>query len=215
MLNIALTGNVAAGKSSVVRWFAKWGATIIDSDALVREAQRPGSGTLTALADRFGQDVLRADGSLDRAALRGKVLANRDALSSLNAIVHPAVQRRRQALLADAARRGDHIVVNDIPLLFEVLNPDDFDLVVLVDAPLELRRERLLRRGLSREDASRLIASQLPTEQKRTRSDIVIDNGGTLDELREAARRAWQAICERAAGPDDGPQPHETAPSPM
>jgi dephospho-CoA kinase len=205
MLNIALTGNVAAGKSSVVRWFAKWGATIIDSDALVREVQRPGSRTLATLADRFGQDVLRPDGSLDRAALRSKVLANGDALSSLNAIVHPAVQRKRQVLVAEAARRGDHIVVNDIPLLFEVLNPDDFDLVVLVDAPLRLRRERLLGRGLSPEDAGRLIASQLPSDQKRARSDIVIDNAGTLDELRDAARRAWEAICDKAAGQNGDP----------
>lgn len=208
MLNIALTGNVAAGKSSVVRWFAKWGATVIDSDTLVREVQLPGSRTLAAIADRFGNDVLRPDGSLDRAALRSKVLASSDALSSLNAIVHPAVQQKRQTLAAEAARRGDHIVVNDIPLLFEVLDPDDFDLVVLVDAPLELRRERLLRRGLSPEDASRLIASQLPADQKRARSDIVIDNHGTLEELRDAARRAWQAICERAGGPKGGQQTH-------
>jgi len=214
MLNIALTGNVAAGKSSVVRWFAKWGATIIDSDALVREVQRPGSSTLAALADRFGQDVVRPDGSLDRAALRSKVLANGDALASLNAIVHPAVQRKRQALVAEAARRGDHIVVNDIPLLFEVLNPDEFDFVVLVDAPQELRRQRLLKRGLSLHDASRLIAAQLPSHVKRARSDIVIENDGTLDELREAARRAWEAICKRAAGTNGDPQPHETAPDP-
>jgi dephospho-CoA kinase len=214
MLNIALTGNVAAGKSTVVRWFAKWGATIIDSDALVREVQQPGSRTLAALADRFGQDVLRPDGSLNRSALRSRVLANSDALSSLNAIVHPAVQRRRQALVAEAAQRGDRIVVNDIPLLFEVLNPDEFDIVVLVDAPVELRRERLIRRGLNPEDASRLIASQLPSDRKRARSDIVIDNGGTLDRLRHAACQAWEVICERATGPNGGQQPHVTAPSP-
>ena len=199
MLNVALTGNVAAGKSSVVRWFGKWGATIIDSDALVREAQRPGSETLGAIARRFGSDVLRPDGSLDRAALRGKVLGDGDALAALNAIVHPAVRRRRAALVRQAADRGERILINDIPLLFEVLDPDEFDLVVLVDAPVQTRKKRLVRRGLSADEADRLIAAQLPAHRKRSRSDIVIDNEGSLDDLKQAARRAWNKICELAA----------------
>ena len=103
MLNVALTGNVAAGKSSVVRWFGRWGAAVIDSDALVREVQRPGTPTLRAMAERFGQRILRPDGSLDRATLRGIVLAKDGDLAELNAIVHPAVQQRRVELHAEAA----------------------------------------------------------------------------------------------------------------
>lgn len=198
MLNVAVTGNVAAGKSSVVRWFAKWGATVIDSDALVREVQQPGTTTFEAIVGRFGRGVLRPNGTLDRAALRRTVLMDDDALATLNAIVHPAVGRRRAELVAEAAARGTRILINDIPLLFEVLDPKEFDLVVLVDAPHEVRRQRLLRRGLRPEEAERLMASQQPAYQKRPLSDIVIDNQGSLEDLRDTARAAWHRICELA-----------------
>src|SRR5947208_5707680 len=136
VLNVALTGNIAAGKSTVVDLFRRWGATIIDADVLVREAQAPGGEVLAAIAGRFGTDVLASDGTLDRAALRGKVMGDDAALTALNAIVHPAVQQRRLELQSAAAERGDAIVVNDIPLLFEALDPTQFDAVVLVDAPV-------------------------------------------------------------------------------
>ncbi len=162
MLNVALTGNIAAGKSTVVGFFRRWGATIIDADELAREAEAPGSEVLTTIVRRFGADVLGADGALDRAALRSKVMGDDAALADLNAIVHPAVQRRRSDLQREAQRRGDVLVVNDIPLLFEALDPAQFDVVVLVDAPASLRRTRLrAMRGLSNEDADRMIAAQM------------------------------------------------------
>ena len=198
MLNVALTGNAAAGKSSVAEHFQRWGATLIDSDALVAQAQRPGTETLAAIVDRFGTSVILSDGSLNRTALRGKVLGDSESLASLNAIVHPAIRQRRTELEHEAKCRGDRILVNEIPLLFEVLDPNDFDLVVLVDAPKGLRRERLLYRGLSEDEADRLIASQIPPEQKRHRCDIVIENGGTLDQLCRASQHAWEEICKRA-----------------
>src|SRR6184192_2383525 len=102
MLNVALTGNIAAGKSTVVELFRGWGATIIDADELVRQAQAPGGEVLAAIAQRFGSDVLAPDGSLDRAALRSKVMGDQAALDALNAIVHPAVQRRRDDLAREA-----------------------------------------------------------------------------------------------------------------
>ncbi len=197
MLNVAVTGNVAAGKSRVVRWFREWGATIIDSDALVREAQRPGTETLSAIRQRFGDDVIRPDGTLDRAALRGRVMADDAGLQALNAIVHPVVRQRREELAADAAARGDRVLVNDIPLLFEVLDPGAFDVTILVDAPVAVRRKRLMDdRGLTHEDADRLIAAQAPADQKRSRSDFVIDNDGSLDELRTHARQVWQSLLD-------------------
>src|SRR6266550_2210311 len=139
MLNVALTGNIAAGKSTVVDLFRRWGATIIDADVLVREAQAPGGEVLAAIAGRFGADVLASDGTLDRAALRGKVMGDQAALDALNQIVHPAVRRRREELLRAAREGGDLLVVNDIPLLFEALDPAQFDAVVLVDAGVALR----------------------------------------------------------------------------
>jgi dephospho-CoA kinase len=194
MLNVALTGNAAAGKSTVARWFADWGATIIDSDVLVAEAQQPESETLAAIIIRFGVSIVLPDGTLDRGALREIMLGDSDARAALNAIVHPAVSTRREELVADARRRGDRIVVSDIPLLFEVLDPGDFDLVVLVEAPNSIRHKRLVSRGLSEDEASQLMASQLPSEQKRARSDIIIENRGSLDELKDAARAAWEEI---------------------
>src|SRR5439155_7224111 len=145
MLNVAVTGNAASGKSTVVRWFRAWGATVVDADQIVHEVESPNSPILNAIARRFGHEVILPDGSLDRVALRGKVMGDDDALASLNAIVHPAVRRRRAEFAAEARARGDQVLVNEIPLLFEVMNPDDFDLVVLVDAPVELRRTRLMR----------------------------------------------------------------------
>src|SRR5438046_2279397 len=111
VLNVALTGNIAAGKSSVVDLFRRWGATIIDADVLVREAQAPGGEVLAAIAGRFGADVLASDGTLDRAALRGKVMGDQAALDALNQIVHPAVRRRREELLRAAREGGDLLVV--------------------------------------------------------------------------------------------------------
>ncbi len=197
MLNVALTGNVAAGKSTITAWFREWGGTVIDADALVREVQQPGSPVLTAIRERFGDTMIRPDGTLDRAALRRVVFVDPAAREALNRIVHPAVQTRRMALVAEARRRGDRIVVNDIPLLFEVLDPGAFDVVILVDAPDAVRRERLMRsRGLLADEANRLMAAQWPAAAKRGRSTIVIDNDGTLDDLRQRARAAWQQLLD-------------------
>jgi len=199
-LNVALTGNIAAGKSTVVDLFRRWGATIVDADALAREAQAPGTDVLAAIAGRFGADVLASDGSLDRAALRAKVMGDDEALSALNAIVHPAVQQRRLELQRAARERGDAIVVNDIPLLFEVLDPAQFDAIVLVDAPVAVRRTRLRAlRGLSNQDADRMIAAQMSAERKRAQSHHVIDNAGTLAALEERARAVFDVLRQRAA----------------
>jgi dephospho-CoA kinase len=200
MLHIALTGNIGAGKTTVANLFRRWGATVIDADALVREAQAPGSPVLTAIAERFGADVLGSDGALDRAALRRRVMGDAAALAALNALVHPAVQRRRAQLASAAEARGDRIVVSDIPLLFEVADPTAFDAVVLVDAPVEIRRARLLRdRELTATEAERMIEAQQAAESKRARSDYVIENGADLAALEAGARRVWAALEARAA----------------
>ena len=206
MLNVGLTGNIGAGKSTVARLLESWGAVIVDADRLTREVQEPGSPTLAAIAERFGPAVLGPDGALDREALRERVMNDEAELAALNAIVHPAVQARRAVLADQAAARGVRILVNDIPLLFEVLDPAAFDLVVLVDAPVELRRRRIMaERGLSEADADRMIAAQLPPSEKRARSDVVIDNAGSLEELERSCRDAWHAILERAGLRADDP----------
>jgi dephospho-CoA kinase len=199
MLSVALTGNIGAGKSTVVDLFRRWGATIIDADRLVREAQVPGHPALAAIAARFGKDVLHQDGTLNRARLRARVLAQPTELEALNRIMHPLVHRRRQELLEAAGRRGDRIVVSDIPLLFEAANPAEFDVVVLVDAPESIRRSRLLAsRALDDDQISRLMASQIPSATKRARSDYIIDNTGSLEALEHSAASVWQAMLSRA-----------------
>jgi dephospho-CoA kinase len=199
MLNVALTGNIAAGKSAVAELFRAWGATLIDADRLAREAQAPGTPGLRAIAERLGQDLVGADGALDRAALRRRVMADPAALAELNRIVHPEVFRRRRALEAEAQRRGDRIVVSDIPLLFEVADPAAFDVVVLVDAPEPVRRARLItERGLSALEADRMLAAQAPSGPKRERSTFVIDNDGDLATLEARAREVWTALLARA-----------------
>lgn len=199
MLSVALTGNIGAGKSTVAGLFRQWGATLIDADQLVREAQAPGQPVLKAIAARFGAELMRADGTLDRGALRAAVLADPAALADLNRIVHPEVHRRRLGLLDEARVRGDRIVVSDIPLLFEADDPGRFDAVVLVDAPELVRRARLLAsRALSPVDADRMMAAQLSSTPKRVRSDYVIDNDGDLAALERAARAVWEALLARA-----------------
>jgi dephospho-CoA kinase len=199
MLSVALTGNIGAGKSTVAGLFRRWGATIIDADQLVREAQGPGQPVLEQIAARFGAAVIADDGSLDRAALRAQVLADPRALGDLNRIVHPEVRRRRVDLLAEARVRGDRIVVSDIPLLFEADNPGDFDAVVLVDAPETMRRARLLAsRSLSAGEVDRMMASQLSATIKRVKSDYVIDNDADLAALERQARKVWESLLARA-----------------
>ena len=199
MLSVALTGNIGAGKTSVAELFRGWGATIIDADQLVREAQAPGQPVLSAIASRFGAEVIFSDGSLDRRALRTRVLGDPAALADLNRIVHPEVRRRRLELLAEARARGDRIVVSDIPLLFVADDPSGFDAVVLVDAPEPVRRARLLAtRNLARGEAERIMQSQLPSGPKRDRSDYVIDNDGDLPSLERVTRRVWQSLLDRA-----------------
>lgn len=200
MLHVALTGNIASGKSTVLGWFSQWGATVIDSDRVVKELERPGSPVWEQIRRRFGESVISPDGELDRPALRKLVFQDSRARADLNAIVHPAVRDRHQVLAAEAKTRGDCVLVSDIPLLFETLDPASFDLIVLVDAPAELRKERLMAlRGIDPEEADRMLAAQLPSEQKRHRSDIVLDNRGSLDQLKAAAWEAWRKIRRRAA----------------
>jgi dephospho-CoA kinase len=195
-LHVALTGNAAAGKSSVARLFADWGATVLDADAIVHQLQRPGTPVFAAIVARFGPGLVAPDGTLDRAALRAHVLRDPAARRDLEAIVHPAVEVERRRLLRAA---GGSIVVDDIPLLFEVMDPGAFDAVVLVDAPEPLRLERLEReRGLPAAEAAALVAAQLPAGAKRARADFVIDNDATRDALRDAAWRVWRKLRARA-----------------
>jgi dephospho-CoA kinase len=197
MLLVGLTGNIASGKSTVSRMLAERGATIVDSDVLARRAVEVGTPGYRRIVERWGDAVLAADGRLDRAALRRVVFGDPTELERLNAIVHPEVERMRDELVAEALRRGDRIVVCDIPLLFERELGEDFDRVVLVDAPRGVRLERLVRdRGLAETEANAMIAAQMSAEAKRARADIVIDNDGTLADLEQKVAAAWATLLQ-------------------
>jgi dephospho-CoA kinase len=191
-LRVALTGNIASGKSTVAAVWRDLGAHIIDADSLAREAIAPGTSGFEAVVQSFGSDVLAADGTLDRARLREVVFADAGRRGALEQIVHPEVQRLRAAEEERLHQEGAGIIVSDIPLLFEVGLPDAFDVVVHVHADERTRLTRLTAgRGLPEAEARAMVAAQMPSEQKRGRADIVIDNNGSLEELRQRAAAVW------------------------
>jgi len=175
------------------------GATIIDADELAREAVEPETQALKDIIKRWGKDVLNQDGGLDRAALRQIVFADQNELDALNRIVHPGVTRLRDREIARARERGDPIVVCVIPLLFERNIVEEFDAIILVDAPRPLRLERLVTtRGLEETEAMNMIAAQMPAELKRARADYCIDNTGSLAELERDVDALWSSLQRNA-----------------
>jgi dephospho-CoA kinase len=193
---IGLTGNIASGKSAVADMFADRGAVIVDADVLAREAVSRGSPALEAIKSKWGEDILDEQGNLDRSSLRHIVFQNQSDLEALNEIVHPEVARLRKREIDAAGERGEKLIVCVIPLLFERHLADDFDTIVLVDAPRSLRLERIVRdRGIDEAEAMKMIASQMPADLKRARADYVIENAGTLDELEAEVDKVWRAIA--------------------
>ena len=199
MLTVGLTGNIASGKSTVVEVWRGLGARIVDADELARRAVEPGSPALREIVDRWGSGMLTPEGALDRAAMRELVFADKAARAALEGIVHPLVAELREQEFAAATREGVPVVVADIPLLFEVGREGEFDLVVLVEAPERIRRDRIFRnRGIDPAEADRMIAAQMPSSAKRPRSNFVIDNDGSMEQLRQRAGEVWKEILRRA-----------------
>jgi len=199
--SVALTGNIAAGKTQVAELFRRWGATVVEADRLVRQVQARGTPVFQAIVARFGAGMVGPDGELDRARLGRLVFEDAAARKDLEAIVHPAIEGLRDQLVLEARQRGDRVTVCDIPLLFESMNPEDFDAVVLVDAPPAVRLERLIRhRGMPEAEARRVMAAQLPAEAKRAwrgpggRGPYVIENDGDVAELERRARAVWERL---------------------
>ena len=200
VLLIALTGNIASGKTEVARIFADLGATVIDADELAREAVTPGTPALAAIAARWGDRMLNPDGTLNRGALRSIVFSSEGDRQALNAIVHPEVKRLRDQLVDEARARGDAVVVAAIPLLFETGLEKEYDRVILVDAPDDLRLARLMhRRGLPAAEAGRMMSAQMPASAKRQRAHVVIENENDLKALRRAVERVWHDLTDQAA----------------
>jgi len=199
MLNVALTGNVGSGKSTVSRLWAEAGVPVVSADELARRAVLPGSPGLRAVTEAFGDSVLAADGTLDRPRMRQIVFVSEERRRTLENILHPIIRALRAEWVERMRAAGERLVVSEIPLLFETGAEADFEVVVLVDAPAEQRRERLRRdRGLSEDDVGRIMAAQMDPGRKRAAADIVIDNDGSLDELAAEAGRVLEELRRRA-----------------
>jgi dephospho-CoA kinase len=191
-LYLGLTGNIASGKSTVSDLLTKHGATVIDADVLARRAVEPGTPGLEEIRERFGDKVLKADGTLDREALRKIVFNDPVSRDALNQIVHPAIRALRDRELAAARSRGDSIIVSDIPLLFETGMEHAFDAVIFVDASEDTRLARLIEtRGLPEADARAMMNAQWPSAVKRARSTYVIDNDGSVEQLADRVSDLW------------------------
>ena len=193
MFRLGLTGGIGSGKSAVSARLATHGAIVIDYDLLAREAVEPGTPALAAIAERFGADVIAADGTLDRTALAAVVFGDDAARHDLEAITHPAIFDL--AIAREATAADDAVVVHDHPLLVEVGMDAFCDLVVVVDAPEDVQLERLVTlRGMTESDARARLAAQTTREDRVAAADIVLDNTGSIEDLEARVDEIWTRI---------------------
>lgn len=193
MSRVGLTGGIAAGKSAVSRVLRDLGAVVIDADQLAREVVAKGTPGLDAVVAEFGEGLLGADGELDRPAMARLVFADEDARRRLEAIVHPLVFERIVQLEAEAPEGA--VVVHDIPLLAESGRARTFDAVVVVDAPIDVQVDRMVRdRGWTEAEARARIEAQASREERRAIATHVIENTGTLEDLRDRVTEVFEAL---------------------
>ena len=192
MRRVGLTGGIGSGKSTVAQMFADLGAWVVDADAIAREVVAPGSEGLAELVEQFGSQILTDNGDLDRAAVAAVVFSDPSARERLNAIVHPLIARRTTELIA--AIPQDAVLVHDVPLLVELGMQGAYDVVVVVDAPDDVRIRRLVQRGLDEDDARARIAAQASRDERLAVADVVIENAGDLDDLRRQVTAAWPQV---------------------
>lgn len=194
MYKIGLTGGIASGKSTVSNWLRDKGAPIIDADIVAREVVEPGTPGLVALVKEFGDEIITPEGTLDRPKL-GSIIFNDEAKRKrTNDILHSYIKQRIDELAHNFAKDGYKAVIYDIPLLIETDWYKEMDEVWLVAVDEIVQTARLRERnGYSEEEAKSRIASQMPLAEKKTYSQVIIDNNGTLDDLHEQLNRLWQA----------------------
>ncbi|RMG34003.1 MAG: dephospho-CoA kinase [Gammaproteobacteria bacterium] len=200
MFRVALTGGIASGKSLASRHFESLGVPVIDADQVARELVEPGSPLLERIRERFGPEVFERSGRLDRARLRARVFSNPAERRALEAILHPAIHRRMQALAREA--KGPYLVMV-IPLLVESGQDWGEDRVLLIDAPERLQRERLMQRDhCSPAQADAILASQASREARRARADDIILNNGDPKALSDAVDRLHRQYLRMATETD-------------
>jgi dephospho-CoA kinase len=195
MLKIALTGGPGSGKSTVARMFRELGAKVIDADEVAHGAVSPGQPAWEEVRREFGPDYFREDGSLDRAKMAELVFQDAGARQKLNAIVHPRVTGEIARRLKDLAARGAHLVMVEVPLLFEAGLEKNFDMVIVVDAGEKEQIDRIAARdGRPAREAAGIIQAQWPLDAKKARADFVVDNRGSLTDTRDQVKKLWQRL---------------------
>ena len=189
---LGLTGGIGSGKSTAARMFADLGATVIDADAIAKEVLEPGQLGYESIVNKFGDEILDSSGNIDRTILAAKVFQNSAKLKELEDVVHPEVASRvneiRESLPAGST------VIYDTPLLVEKELQHQFDQVIVVLAPEQLRTQRLLDRGLAERDIAARMGNQATDDQRRMVANYVIDNSGTLEQLRAQVLNVWNQI---------------------
>jgi len=207
-LSIGLTGNAASGKSTVAGLWRGQGVPVVDADALARDAVAVGSDGLAAVVEVLGPEVLQADGTLDRQAVRSLVFSDPDRRTQLEAILHPRIAEMRERWVATKTAEGHGLVVSEVPLLFETGLASAFDAVVLVHTPRDVSLSRLIQtRGLSPQDANAILDAQMDSSEKRAQSDYVIVNTGSKGDLEDAAMHILGTLRARAATASSGTEP--------
>lgn len=203
MLRIGLTGGICAGKSTVAEQFRALQVPIVDADELAHALVEPGQPALQAIVARFGDSVLRSDGTLDRPSLRERVFASAEERRALEGILHPAIRARTRALLAALEEDAHAYAINVVPLLVETGLNDAYDRILVVDVPEGVQLERLMKRdGIDATQARRILATQAARRERLAAADDVIRNDGTQDALREQVQRlhAEYTALARAGG---------------
>ncbi len=195
MLIVALTGGIGAGKSLVAQYFSDLGARVIDADQLARVAIERGSTGFDEVVLRFGEKILR-DGDIDRKALAEIIFSDSQAKVDLEAIVHPRIRELFAEVVLDL--QPEEILIYEIPLLAETGSAKNFDLIITVEAELEIRKERLRKRGMFISEIERRIANQAGREEREALADYVIINDGDEDQLLRAVENLWEEIPSRA-----------------
>ncbi len=188
MIVVGLTGSIGMGKSTTARLFGEEGAAVFDADAAVHRLYAVGGAAVEPLRERFGESII-VEGAVDRGALGALVRDNPTAFSALEDIVHPLVGQERYRFVDAAKASGCAVAVLDVPLLFETGLEALVDRVVVVSAPLDVQRERVLgRAGMTEEAFASILARQTPDHEKRAKADFVIDTSRGVDAAREQVR---------------------------
>ncbi len=200
ILRTGLTGGIASGKSTIARLFAALGCVTIDADQIVARLYQPGEAGHEALVRTYGSGILLEDGTVDRRKLAGIAFASEEAAKALNALIHPLVAAEEVDLMAaEEQRPGDRIVIIEATLLIEAGGEERFDRIVIVDVDPETQLARAVARGMTREEAARRIAHQLPREERLHHADYVIDNSGDLEAAKVETASVYEALQQDLA----------------